>query len=473
MEHAVTGCADTADAPTTAVRHDPGTLPPMAMTDGGPAATTDADPIDPNPVETVTTWLEEHWDPELTVAAWWELLGLAGWSAPMLPPGRYGRGLSRSDSTAVHRAITDFGALGPPSGLGLLLAAPTIAAHGTQEQVDHYVRDIVTGRRAWCQLFSEPGAGSDLAGLSCRAELDGDEWMVNGQKVWTSAGHLSDLGMLIARTNPTAPKHRGISWMAIDMDQPGVEIRPLMEMTGHALFNEVFLTDARVPVDGVIGDVNDGWRVANTTLQNERAGLGAGGGGAATGALPGRVAGQLDRRAGELVGGPAPRRPATGGVRRSQSSMYAKLAADRGMADDPLLRQDLMRLHSLESVAGWNAARAKAVRESGGEIPGIANIAKLQMSDVVRMSRDIGLRIVGASGTLHGYTKEQRAALDDATGDPMLALVTGTALYAQGPPIYGGTDQIQKNIIGERALGLPKEPGDTRDVPFNELPKNG
>ena len=440
----------------------------MTMTEAEPKLADDTDPI-----AAVTAWLDEHWDPDLTVAAWWELLGLAGWSAPMLPEGRYGRGLSRADATAVHRAITDFGALGPPSGLGLLLAAPTIAAHGTQEQVDRYVRDIVTGQQAWCQLFSEPGAGSDLAGLSCRAELDGDEWIVNGQKVWTSAGHLADLGMLIARTNPTAPKHRGISWMAIDMHQPGVEIRPLREMTGHALFNEVFLTDARVPADAVIGDVNDGWRVANTTLQNERAGLGAGGGGAAAGALPGTVSGQLDRRVGDLVGGAAPQRPAAGAVRRSQSRMYAKLAADRGVVDDPLLRQDMMRLHCLETVAGWNAARAKAVRESGGEIPGIANIAKLQMSDVVRMSRDIGLRIIGASGTLHAYTDEQRAALDAATGDPMIALVTGTALYAQAPPIYGGTDEIQKNIIGERALGLPKEPGDTRDIPFNELPKNG
>ncbi|MEO1059749.1 MAG: acyl-CoA dehydrogenase family protein, partial [Actinomycetota bacterium] len=186
--------------------------------------------------------------------------------------------------------------------------------------------DIVTGQQAWCQLFSEPGAGSDLAGLACRAELDGEEWIVNGQKVWTSAGHMADVGMLIARTNPTAPKHRGISWMAIDMDQPGVEIRPLRELTGHALFNEVFLTDARVRADAVIGDVNDGWRVANTTLQNERAGLGAGGGGAATGALPGTIAGQLDRRVGDLVGGAAPRRPQTGAARRSQSKMYAGLS---------------------------------------------------------------------------------------------------------------------------------------------------
>ncbi|MEM9514749.1 MAG: acyl-CoA dehydrogenase family protein [Actinomycetota bacterium] len=442
----------------------------MSTTEAAPT-TSPSDDVDP--VAAVTAWLEENWDPDLTLAEWWERLGLAGWSAPNLPADRYGHGLSRADATAVHRAISDFGAVGPPSGLGLLLAAPTIASHGTREQVDSYVRDIVTGQKAWCQLFSEPGAGSDLAGLSCRAELDGEEWIVNGQKVWTSAGHMADVGMLIARTNPTAPKHRGISWMAIDMDQPGVEIRPLRELTGHALFNEVFLTDARVPADAVIGDVNDGWRVANTTLQNERAGLGAGGGGAATGALPGTIAGQLGRRVGDIAKAPAGRRPATGAARRSQSKMYAGLANGRGVGDDPSIRQDIARLHTLETVGAWNAARVKAARAAGEDIPGMANISKLLMSDVVRLSRDLGLRIVGASGTLHAYTDEQRTSLDEATGDPMLAMVTGTALYAQAPPIYGGTDQIQKNIIGERALGLPKEPGDTRDIPFNDLPKNG
>ncbi|NQY55739.1 MAG: acyl-CoA dehydrogenase family protein [Ilumatobacteraceae bacterium] len=442
----------------------------MSTTEAPPTAsgTDDADPV-----AAVTAWLEEQWDPDLTVAEWWERLGTAGWSAPNLPVDRFGRGLSRSDATAVHRAISDFGALGPPSGLGLLLAAPTIASHGTQEQVDTFVRDIVTGQQAWCQLFSEPGAGSDLAGLSCRAERDGEEWIVNGQKVWTSGGHMADVGMLIARTNPSAPKHRGISWMAIDMDQPGVEIRPLRELTGHALFNEVFLTDARVRADALIGDENDGWRVANTTLQNERAGLGAGGGGTATSALPGSIAGQLDRRVGDLVGGAAPRRRQTGAARRSQSKMYAGLARSRNLGDDASIRQDLMRLHTLETIGAWNGARVKAARAAGEDIAGMANISKLMMSDVVRLSRDLGLRIVGAAGTLHAYTDEQRAALDEATGDPMLAVVTGTALYAQAPPIYGGTDQIQKNIIGERALGLPKEPGDTRDIPFSDLPKNG
>jgi alkylation response protein AidB-like acyl-CoA dehydrogenase len=434
-------------------------------------------------VEELRTWLEENWDPDLTVAGWWERLGLAGWSAPTLPTNAYGRGLSRSDGVVVQKEIGSFGSLGAPMGLGLLLAAPTIATHGTQEQIDRYVRDIVTGQHAWCQLFSEPGAGSDLAGLTCRGVLDGDEWVIDGQKVWTSMGQWADLGMLIVRTDPDAPKHRGITWMAIDMLQPGIEIRPLKEMSGHAMFNEVFLSEAKVPVDAVIGTVNDGWAVTNTTLQNERAGLGAGGSGAVPTAVPGTVAGNLSRRAGDFV----PARPTTSAKaadsaaatkekeprpRRSSAQLYIDLARGNGKSTDPLIRQQLVKLHVMGEIGRYNAERLKATKAAGGDIPGMANISKLAMSDMVRLQRDLGLQIVGPAGTLHAYTDDQRAAIDEATGNPFLAMVTGTALYAQAPPIYGGTDQIQRNIIGERALGLPKEPGDVNTVPFSSLPKN-
>ena len=254
-----------------------------------------------NPVEDIRAWLAENWDPDLTVAEWWNRLGLSGWAAPMLPTNAYGHGLSRSDALAVSREIAQFGALGGPSGLGLMLAAPTIAQHGTQEQIDTLLRDIVTGQQAWCQLFSEPGAGSDLAGLAAKAVRDGDEWIINGQKVWTSLGQTADMGMLIARTNPDAPKHSGITWFAIDMHQSGVEIRPLYEMTGHAMFNEVFMTDAIVRDQDIVGGLNNGWAVANATLQAERSGLSAGGGGGATTATPGTIAGQLELRVGDLV----------------------------------------------------------------------------------------------------------------------------------------------------------------------------
>ena len=445
----------------------------MAMTEDVPA-TVPVHETPADPVAAVRAWLEDNWDPDLSVAEWWQRLGLDGWASPMLPNDAFGRGLSRSDSVAVMREIARFGALGPPAGLGLLLAAPTIATHGRPEQVAEHVREIVTGRRAWCQLFSEPGAGSDLAGLTTRAEQDGEEFIVNGQKVWTSLGHTADMGMLIARTDVDVPKHQGISWMAIDMHQPGVEIRPLYEMTGHAMFNEVFLTDARVRAADVIGGVNNGWAVTNTTLQAERAGLGAGGSGGAAGAQPGTIAGQLDRRVGDLVAPVDPKRAAkrATAANRPGNQLLVDFARAAGKLDDPSIRQDLMRLHTLNRIGSFNGQRLKAMRTAGHDIPGMANISKLLMSDTVRLTRDLGLRIIGASGTLHGYTDAQRESLDAATGHPLLAVVTGTALYAQAPPIYGGTDQVQRNIIGERALGLPKEPNDDKVRPFSELPKN-
>jgi alkylation response protein AidB-like acyl-CoA dehydrogenase len=427
-------------------------------------------------VDELRAWLDGNWDPDLTVEEWWQRLGLSGWAAPGLPTNAYGRGLARNDAVRVQNEIAEYGALGAPAGLGLLLAAPTIATHGTQEQIDLYVRDIVTGAKAWCQLFSEPGAGSDLAGLTTRAVEDGDEWVVNGQKVWTSFGAVADLGMLIARTAPELPKHQGITWFAFDMHQPGVEVRPLREMTGHALFNEVFLSDARVPSSAIIGDRNNGWAVANTTLANERAGLGTGGGsGGAGAASPGTVAGHLARRAGEFVSGPRKKRvpsPAGGGGFGGMAKLLADLAKGNGSSTDPTIRQDLMRLHTLGEIGKFNNLRLKAARKAGRDVPGMANISKLSMSDTMRLARDLGLRIVGAQGMLHAYNDSQRAALDAATGSPFLAAVTSTALWAQGPPIYGGTDQIQRNIIGERVLGLPKEPNNDKITPFSELPKN-
>jgi alkylation response protein AidB-like acyl-CoA dehydrogenase len=423
-------------------------------------------------------WLEANWDPELTVGEWWERLGTAGWSAPTLPENAYGKGLSRSDAGKVSAEISKFGALGAPGGLGLLLAAPTIATHGTQEQIDKFVRDIVTGKQAWCQLFSEPGAGSDLAGLSTKAVQQDDEWIINGQKVWTSGGQTADLGMLLARTDPSIPKHQGISYFAFNMDQPGVDVRPLREMTGHAMFSEVFLSDARATTDQIIGGQNEGWAVANTTLAFERAGLGAGGGGGAAGmALAGAKGGQLERRAGDFVGkaggSGARRRSAAGQAGRvGGATLLVGLAKGNGTFEDPVIRQDLARLHIMGEIGRLNTERMKATRAAGGDIPGMANISKLVMSQMVKLSRDLGLRIVGAQGLLHAMKPEDQKVLDDATGNPFLAGITLQALYAQGPSIYGGTDQIQLNVIGERALGLPKEPRDDHLKPFNEIPKN-
>ena len=421
--------------------------------------------------EQARAWLEENWDPDLTVGEWWERLGTSGWAFPALPADWYGQGLTREDALRAQRVIGTVGALGPPMGLGTLLAAPTIAVHGTDEQKDRYIADTVTGKKAWCQLFSEPGAGSDLAGLTTSAVRDGDEWIVNGQKVWTSGAQIADLGMLLARTDPDVPKHQGITYFVCDMHQPGVDIRPLKEMTGRAMFNEVFLTDVRVRDDDAIGGVNNGWAVANTTLTFERAGLGAGGGGAMSAASAGTVAGDLGKRAGDFVG----RR--MGDVRAARAAgaggnMLLELAKANGAIDDPVIRQDLMRLYILNEIARQTNERAKALRAVGKEIPGQGNLGKLAMSAILRLSRDVGLRIVGPYGTLHSYTPEGASELVAATGKPEVTAVTETALLAQGPSIYGGTDEIQHNILGERVLGLPKEPNEDRTKPFRDLPRN-
>jgi alkylation response protein AidB-like acyl-CoA dehydrogenase len=437
-------------------------------------------PVSDDPVADVRKWLEENWDPDLTVAQWWERLGLSGWAHPSLPENAYGKGLNRNDAGAVSRAIGEFGALGAPGGLGLLLAAPTIATHGTQEQIDTFVRDIVTGQKAWCQLFSEPSAGSDLAGINTRAVLDGEEWIINGQKVWTSGGQIADMGMLMARTDPDVPKHQGITYFAFDMHQDGVDVRPLKEMTGRAMFNEVFMSDCRVPDAAVIGGRNNGWAVANTTLMHERAGLGAGGGGGAGGAAsPGTIAKDLEKRAGDFVtGGGGGRRSGGGGgaagMLGGAGRMIAELAKGKGKADDPVMRQKLMQLHIFNELARFNNLRSKALRAANmPDIPGLPNISKLMMSDILRLQRDTSMAVYGPYGTLHAYDADGKKQLADIVKDPFLGGVTEMAMFAQGPPIYGGTDQIQRNIIGERVLGLPKEPSEDRTKAYKDLPKNG
>jgi alkylation response protein AidB-like acyl-CoA dehydrogenase len=398
-------------------------------------------------------WLDQNWDPDLTVGEWWERLGEAGWAAPTWPTEWFGRGLGRDEANIVSRELADYGAVAGPAGLGLLLAGPTILAHGTDEQKQALLPDIVMGRKMWCQLFSEPGAGSDLAGLQARAVRDGDEWIVNGQKVWTSGAQWADLGMLLARTDADVPKHRGISYLCVEMDQPGIDIRPLREMTGRALFNEVFMTDVRVADRDLLGGLNNGWAVANTTLANERSGLGAGGGGAAGGAVPGTKAGYLERRVGDFAGATR-----TGGSALSAGgSLMVDLAKGTDAIADATIRQDLMRLYTMHEIARYTNLRMKAAKAAGKGPGPEANTAKLSMSRITKLSRDLGLRIVGAGGMLSG---------SDA---PLNGMLTEIALFAPAVSIYGGSDEIQKNIIGERVLGLPSEPRLDKDLPFKDL----
>jgi alkylation response protein AidB-like acyl-CoA dehydrogenase len=248
-------------------------------------------------------------------------------------------------------------------------------------------------------------------------------------------------------------------------------------MTGRALFNEVFFTDARVADAGRIGARGHGWKVANITLGHERAGLGSGGGGAGESAIPGTDAGNWPKRAGDLAPKPRGDKPSGGGRRRSPmasgAGMLIGVAKANGTITDPTVRQGLMKLHTLNEIGKYNAERSKATRASTGkDIPGIGNIAKLSMSEILRLTRDLGLAILGPYGTLHAYDDADRDTLDKATGNPFIAGITEMALFAQGPAIYGGTDQIQHNIIGERVLGLPKEPNNDKTLPFSQLPKN-
>ena len=407
-------------------------------------------------VETaIAAFVAAEWDPELTVGAWWERLAVAGWAAPTWPREWHGQGLGRDEAAHAARTLHRLGALGPPGGLGLLLAGPTILAHGDDDQKARLLWPIVSGQVSWCQLFSEPDAGSDLANVKTRAVRDGEGWRVDGQKVWTSGATTAQLGMLLARTDPTAPKHQGLSYFAIDMTQPGVDVRPLTELTGRALFNEVFLTGCAVADGDRIGPAGAGWAVANTTLANERQGLG-GGPSAVGGLVPGPAAGVLDRRAGDFVGRPG--RGATALMSGRMTRQLVERLAASGGAVDPVLRQELAQLHTYEEIARYTALRAKAAKEAGRGLGPEVSVGKLSMSRTARLAQHLVFRTLGAEGTLY-----------ELGGGPRDELVE-SALFSAATGIYGGSDQVQRNIIGDRVLGLPREPRVDRDLPFDQLP---
>jgi alkylation response protein AidB-like acyl-CoA dehydrogenase len=311
-------------------------------------------------------------------------------------------------------------------GIGLGMVAPTILAHATPEVRDAYLSKLFRGDLVGCQLFSEPGAGSDLAGLQTRADRDGEEWIVNGQKVWTSGAQYSDIGEVICRTDPDQPKHKGLTGFVVDMHAPGVEVRPLRQMTGGASFNEVFFTDVRVPDSHRLGDVNQGWTVALTTLMNERASIGAGGGG-------GSGLGNVNR--------------------------LAEMVRYFGMDDDPITRQELMKVYIGFQVSKYTNQRAMDKIKSG-QLPGPEmSIAKLSLTNNMWRSANFVAGVLGP-----------RLTAD--TGE------WGTFAWSQflcgvpGMRVAGGTDEVMKNIVGERVLGLPKDPGIDSKSSFSDLKVN-
>jgi len=404
-------------------------------------------------------WIRDHWNTDQTLGAWWEALAKEGWAFPHWPKRHGGRGLERDDSRVVNEELGAAGAVAPPAGLGQMMGGPVTIDFGSEEQQDDWLMPLASGREGWCQLFSEPGAGSDLASAQTRAVRDGDVWIVNGQKVWTSGALAAQRGMLVARTNPDAPKHRGITYFIIDMDQPGVEIRPLKQMNGGASFNEVFFTDAVVGHDRILGGVDTGWQVAVATLAYERQGLGSRGaaGGIAAGA-PGPKAGLLDTPVGELIERASEERAmAERGASARGSKAVRALAHEMGRADDPVVRQRLVDLHILIEVGRFTALRARAAAQAGRQPGPEVSIAKLAASEQARRARDLSMEILGPYGTL----------MD--TDSPQDGMFQQMALSVHASSIAGGTDEIQRNIIGERVLGLPKEPQVDRDVPFKDL----
>jgi alkylation response protein AidB-like acyl-CoA dehydrogenase len=394
-------------------------------------------------------WLWEHWNPDLRVREWWALLAESGWGFPTWPRERFGRGLRAEQVASVRRAFEEVGAIGPPASLGQMLGGPTLLAHGSPELQERFLPGLAYGHELWCQLFSEPGAGSDLAGLQTRAVRDGDEWVIDGQKVWTSGAQWADRGMLVARTDPDVPKHQGLTYFVIDIDQPGVEVRPLHQMNDAHGFNEVFLTGARVGSDRIVGRLNGGWEIAVTTLMYERVMS------AMPSAQPGSRLGMLDLRAGDVASGRA--RSEREGGPNAIAPMVIEVARALEREADPVVRQRLAALAGLEEVNRLAALRsAEAARAGKGPGAG-GSVRKVARSNLARLGSAVGMEVLGAHGMLVGPETPGGGRLQRQ------------ALSSPGTSIAGGTDEIQRNIIGERVLGLPKEPRLDVDVPFRDI----
>ena len=359
------------------------------------------------------------------------------------------------------------GALGPPMGLGQVMGGPVVLRHGTPDQQRRFVVPLAAGTESWCQFFSEPEAGSDLAGLRTSAERDGDEWVVSGQKVWTSGARHADRGMLVARTNWDVPKHRGLSYFVIDVHQPGIEIRPLRQMNGAAHFNEVFFDEARVPHANLIGGEGDGWSAAVSTLAFERSGLSSRVGGPDGRPRPAARGGMLDRPAGDVMASSGRNPNGEEAQARAEQWMSARamrrLAGERGRTDDPVRRQELGRITALSDAIAWTLQRTQGrVRGGGG---------RARRGGEPGQARPLRHRAAGAAAG-----PEVAGALRDArrpTTGRRCGGVAAMVLTVPAQSIAGGSDQVQRNIIGERGLGLPKEPQVDTDVPFREVRRSG
>ena len=366
----------------------------------------------------------------------------AGLAWVHFPEGWGGLGVAPTHQKIVEQKTRAAGApsIDATQFFGLALAGPTVVSHASDDLKERALRRMFTGEDSWCQLFSEPGAGSDLAGLACKAVRDGDEWIVTGQKVWNTMAHLADKGMLVARTDPDQPKHKGLTYFMVDMHAPGVEVRPLRQITGEAEFNEVYLTEVRIPDADRIGDIGDGWRVSMTTLMNERTSIGGGGGG-------------------------GPRPAGSGPIAEVVRIWNEELPEHRRT---PATRERLMQLWVDAEVLRLTNIRAGQNRKAGNPGPE-SSIAKLALALVNKDIYEFCVNMLGADGLI-GYDFDMRRA--DAVG---LEGPPGSSrkmfLRSRANSIEGGTSEIMKNILGERVLGLPGEPRVDKDLPWKDVPR--
>ncbi|HEY8216961.1 MAG TPA: acyl-CoA dehydrogenase family protein [Acidimicrobiia bacterium] len=403
-------------------------------------------------VATVRAWIEEHVPAPWREAAasggvrairairsradyesWYPVFGRSGLVAPTWPPEHGGLGVDGETARLVETELAPYH-LGRLNPLGLNLCAPALFAHGSEEQRCRYLPPIVRNEERWCQLFSEPGAGSDLASLATRAERDGGDWIVTGQKVWTTWAHVSDWAVLLARTDPDAPKRKGITYFLVDLHQPGVDVRPLRHLTGAIDFNEVFLEGARVPDAQRVGDVNDGWRVAGATLSSERqmvAGAGSGG---------------VDR-----IGG-------------SGIDHALDLARERGRDADPVTRQRLAALYAEERIRELTNQRVRAGlslrRAAGAE----SSVGKIHSGDLNQRLQLLATDLLGPDAMAW--------PTDDDAYDTALPHEVHGMLRSRANTIEGGTSEVNKNIVGERVLGLPREPDPWQGRSWREVPRS-
>ena len=403
----------------------------------------------------VREWFHEAWDPDLSLVEWRERLVDSGWAVPSWSSQWHGRDLPAWADRVAHQTIKEEGGVATPLGGGMGLAAPTIYDHGSDDVKARFLRPTLIGELLWCQLFSEPVAGSDLAGLKTTAVLDGEEWVVNGQKVWNTSAHHADYGILVARTDWDAVKHAGLSYFLIAMDQPGIEVRPIRQMNEHSSFNEVFMTDARIPAANMVGEPGEGWKVARGTLAHERR-FGGRSSKTTRDDVSGRVIDEARAEADEhnktYVWYPQ---------RQGRIDLLRPRAQAKGRTGDAVVRQELMKVTAFHRAAELTAERAKAARELGRPPGSEGSIGKLALSEIARACNTTHSAIAGADGML--------AEAPDPGSDPEWATVAEVLISTPAQSIAGGTDEIQHNILGENILGLPKEPAVDRGIPFKDV----